>query len=170
MKTGTNLILILLLLALLVGCAGETDVATSSNAEPLAPAASADDVRPAPTLLNELLDGGGAWRSEQQAPEDAGVIVRMLELGSDGSFFYREGDYASEFSYFARGSWQLDGQTLTLRGEETDELGTSAGAAVAVTLEAAVADGMLTLTQRSEAGLCGSPAGQTVYYYHPTES
>ena len=170
MKTGTQLILILLLLALLVGCAGVSDVATSSNAEPLPPAASVDDALPAPTLLDELLDGGGVWRSEQQAPEDAGVIVRMLELGSDGSFSYREGDYASEFCYFVRGSWQLDGQTLTLTGEETDEFGAALGEAVTVTLDAAVADGMLTLTQRSEAGLCGSPAGQTVYYYHPTES
>ena len=156
-----------LLLLLLCGCAEGSGGATSGNADPLPPSASPADTRPVVTAETLLLEDEGRWRSEQQSPEEEIVVVRELELATDGSFRYREGDYASEFSYFAAGRWALDGDRLSLQAEETDEDGNSLGTAPFVAeYTVAFDNGTLAMTQLGEPGLCGSPSGQTVYYYH----
>ena len=67
----------------------------------------------------------GAWRGEG-TDADGTAYVRELVLNEDYSFFFREGDPASEFSFWAEGSWYLDGAeegTLVLGLNETDEDG-----------------------------------------------
>ena len=49
--------------------------------------------------------------------------IRELRFGKDMGFTYRDGDPNSEFSYWARGSWALEGTRLVLYGQPVDELG-----------------------------------------------
>lgn len=166
-----KLLAVLMLLSLLVGCSGGGNVATGGDLPPASEAeraATAGDVQ-ADSLETLLLSENGVWRSEQQDAADAGVTVRELNLQADGSFSYREGDFASEFCYFASGVWTLEGGELRLTYQETDELGTpydgSAAQSSAYTVEAE--DGGMRLIQQGANGLCDSTDGLTVHFYHP---
>lgn len=119
-----------------------------------------------------LLDGNGYWRSEQQGPEDEGVTVRELVLSPDGTLTYREGDWGSEYCYFAAGRWTVDERILSVTFFETGEdfAGPTPGAAEqAATFSVGFDREMLLLTQETETGFCLGRQGQTVYYFHPIE-
>lgn len=129
--------------------------------------ASSSDAEAERDLGALLLDGGGRWRSEQQTAIDPGVIVRELSLLADGSFTYREGDAGSEFSYFATGSWALEGDFLIFDIHKADESFAELPEEDAVHAQYAVAmqDGEMSLRQNSDRGFSDGQPGMTVYYY-----
>ena len=167
-----RLLPLVLILLLLCGCAQRQDGGATPGDLPAEFAASSGDA-PAEISLEALLVAeNGAWRSEQQRPEDPVVIVRELTLDAGGSLRYREGDWASEFRYFAAGSWTLDGSTLHVTFTECSEDGAPLSDAQELSADY-LADfdenGMLSLTQQGGTGFCGGEDGMTVYYHHPIE-
>ncbi len=178
MKKWTKLSALLLCVLLLAGCgkkektASGGDVETpaaESSTEGMQQTASAGDQQFLASTEALLLDGNGYWRSEQQGPEDDGVLVRELELLPDGTFKYREGDWGSEYYYFAGGSWTLNGEILEFEFSETDELGAviSGTEGQFVRYDVSFDREMLLLTQHDKAGFCDGAQGFVIYFFHP---
>lgn len=164
------LCLILLLCLLLCACGAQNGGATGSDLtreNETQPASGSDVVDLAALALRrDLLAGGGAWRSEQQAPGDDGEVVRELRLLDDGSFSYREGDAYSEFCYFAAGTWAVEDEAIRVEYRETDEYGTAYAEQTETALYLVHFDnGELVLTLETETGFCDAQPGQNVYYY-----
>ena len=173
MKHIRKITALLLILLLLCGCGKRGKVSSGGDLPGETGesyfAASGGDQQFLASTEALLLDGNGYWRSEQQGPGEDVVTVRELELFPDGSFRYREGDWASEFCYFAEGSWTLSEQdVLAFSFTETDEYGTavneaSHNAAFGVSFDV----DMLLLTQQSDEGFCGSEKDLVIYFFHP---
>lgn len=171
------LLTVLLAVLLLAGCRSGENVASGGDLTPEMPdsdlptdadlPASGGDV--SVSLRPLLLEDNGYWRSEQEDVEREVVIVRELELYDDGSFIYREGDWASEYSYFAEGTWALSGDLLSFQATETDEYSTTLVDKTPFSTDYVVSfdESGLSLTLESERGFCQDAAGLTVHYYHP---
>lgn len=171
------LLTVLLAVLLLAGCRSGENVASGGDLTPEMPdaglptdadlPASGGDV--SASLRPLLLEDNGYWRSEQEDVGREVVIVRELELNGDGSFIYREGDWASEYSYFAKGTWALSDDLLSFQATETDEYSAVLGDKTPFSADYVVSfdESGLSLTLESERGFCQDAPGLTVHYYHP---
>ena len=170
-----SILLCLILCLLFCGCGKRGKVSSGGDlstdpgeSTEFHPAASGGDQQFLASTEALLLDGNGEWRSEQQGPEDEVVTVRELVLLPDKSFAYKEGDWASEFCYFAEGSWTLTEDVLDFQFTETDEFGAAVDKAAHKASFGVSFDGdMLLLTQQSAEGFCGSEQGIVLYFFHP---
>ncbi len=100
------------------------------------------------------LQWGRTWRSEQADDPEKGALIRELTLNYDESdFYFRAGEPNSEYFYFVRGTWSLDGDRLHLEGIQLDEFdnvlpdASKVEAGYTVVIE----DGKLILTNLGEA-------------------
>lgn len=94
------------------------------------------------------------WRSEQEDAPGKGELIRELTLEySEFTFYFRAGEPYSEYFYFVRGSWSLDGDRLHLEGIQLDEFDNVLPDAskVEAGYTAEIRDGKLILTSVGEA-------------------
>lgn len=180
MKPQLKLLCVIAVLAcFLVGCRSLTDpaptrvtvvtveVTETMPKEVFPPVEGAKDPVPAgASALEKILAGDTVWLSKQVGPEEEGSLVRELTVHADGTYTIRTGDPDSEYSYWARGEWYLDGDQLTIQIRETDEEGNPVEGKKPYmsTYIAAVQDDILTLTQEDEIGLPCDRKGVAVDY------
>lgn len=167
MKTTLVSLLITLLLCLLMGCAAKkpaelpadqpSEAGTTASApveaiETEAHATGEPVTAPEEPVLD--LQWDHTWRSEQADSPEKGPLIRELTLNYDESdFYFRAGEPNSEYFYFVRGTWSLDGDRLHLEGIQLDEFdnvlpdASKVEAGYTVVIE----DGKLILTNLGEA-------------------
>lgn len=159
----------LLVLCLLAGCAAQNPAAKPETAPDAASTEAHATGEPLTQSETASLDLGldQIWRSEQEDVPGEGRLIRELVLGCDEhTYTYRCGDPDSEFSYWAQGSWTLEGDRLTLTVLETDEEGNpAAGAESYESVWTVSRDGdTLVMTLCSARGFEEEAEGLTVTY------
>ncbi len=167
MKTTRVSLLITLLLCLLMGCAAQKPAEGPADQPSEAQTTAAVPVEAIETEAHATgepvtapeepvpdLQWDHTWRSEQADSPEKGPLIRELTLEySEFTFYFRAGEPYSEYFYFVRGSWSLDGDRLHLEGIQLDEFDNVLPDAskVEAGYTAEISDGRLILTSIGEA-------------------